>query len=149
MLKKYLGVKVVFASEMTAKAASNKHYLVSSGEEDGYEVTYETGYKSWCPKTVFESNNVEFKKFPIAESAKMMISTDYKVQFIAEYIQIKVRSEKLEQMLSKWKEDKLDSVPKCSFELLNRQLKAMEEYMTILEMRANIENVTLPTFGEK
>lgn len=149
MLKKYLGVKVVFASEMTADEAEKKHYRVSQKERNGYEVTYEDGYKSWCPKTVFEKNNVEMEKIPLAESVQMMLSKDYKERFVSEYVQIKVRTNKLGVMLWKWKNSKLDFTPKCSFELLSNQLKAMNEYIDILELRAKIEKVELPCLDEK
>lgn len=41
------------------------------------------------------------------------------------------------------KYDSLDFKPKCSFDLLNGQLKAMELYMEYLEERAAIENIEL------
>lgn len=61
-MSKFIGVKMVEAVPMTASEAFNKGYRVSSNLNDdtqGYEVTYEDGYKSWCPKDVFEKNNVK------------------------------------------------------------------------------------------
>lgn len=53
-MSKFIGVKMVDAVPMTAEEAIKNHYIVSafSSEEDGYEVTYNDGYKSWCPKSI-------------------------------------------------------------------------------------------------
>lgn len=144
MLKKYLGVKVVFASEMTAEAASKKHYVVSSKEEYGYEVTYEDGYKSWCPKTVFENHNIDFEKTPLAESVPMMFSDNKVDRFKAEYIQIKVHIEEIENLIKNLKENELDFLPKFSFGMLNEQLCLMKNYAEILERTAKISDVDVP-----
>lgn len=50
----YIGIKIVDATPMTAEDAKKKDYRVGNDKEDVYEVTYEDGYKSWCPKNVFE-----------------------------------------------------------------------------------------------
>lgn len=57
-MSKFIGVKMVEAVPMTAFDAAKKGYKTSIyGDEvnnPGYEVTYLDGYKSWCPKDVFE-----------------------------------------------------------------------------------------------
>ena len=61
-MSKFIGVKMVEAVPMTAIEAFNKGYRVPSDLNDdtqGYEVTYPDGYKSWCPKDVFEKNNIK------------------------------------------------------------------------------------------
>lgn len=64
-MSKFIGVKTVEAVPMTALEASKKHYRVGQDGNivppttEGYEVTYEDGYKSWCPKDVFEKNNIK------------------------------------------------------------------------------------------
>lgn len=50
----YIGIKFVDAVPMTADVAEKNGYKVSGNKDDGYEVTYDDGYKSWCPKDVFE-----------------------------------------------------------------------------------------------
>ena len=57
-MSKFIGVKMVEAVPMTASEAINKGYRISNSIPDtiGYEVTYPDGYKSWCPKDVFESS---------------------------------------------------------------------------------------------
>lgn len=62
-MSKFIGVKMVEAAPMTAGQAANKGYRTpvaekySDLEAEGYEVTYPDGYKSWCPKDVFEKAN--------------------------------------------------------------------------------------------
>ena len=60
-MSKFIGVKTVEAVPMTAFDAAKKGYKTSIyGDEvnnPGYEVTYPDGYKSWCPKDVFEESN--------------------------------------------------------------------------------------------
>lgn len=53
-MKKYIGTKEVLAQPMTAKEAIEKGYKVNNHTDDGYEVEYKDGYKSWSPKEVFE-----------------------------------------------------------------------------------------------
>lgn len=50
--RKYIGTKVVEAKPMTAQEAISLGYRVDE-EEDGYEVVYENGYKSWSPSSAF------------------------------------------------------------------------------------------------
>ena len=61
-MSKFIGVKMVEAVPMTASEALQKDYRVGQNgtiigpTTEGYEVTYPDGYKSWCPKDVFEAN---------------------------------------------------------------------------------------------
>ena len=57
---KYIGVKIVEASEMTASIATEKGYKVPDDTDQmaiGFEVTYPGGYKSWCPYDAFTEAN--------------------------------------------------------------------------------------------
>lgn len=66
-MSKFIGVKMVEAVPMTAIEADKKGYRVNKEKNtvggdfypspEGYEVTYPDGYKSWCPKDVFEEAN--------------------------------------------------------------------------------------------
>ena len=64
-MSKFIGIKMVEAVPMTALEASKKHYRVGQDgtvippTTEGYEVTYEDGYKSWCPANVFEKKNIK------------------------------------------------------------------------------------------
>lgn len=54
---KAIGIKMVELQPMTAKEANDKGYKIGnhSFEEEGYEVTYPDGYKSWTPKDVADA----------------------------------------------------------------------------------------------
>lgn len=79
----------------------------------------------------------------LSSTVKLMESSEYKDRFLAEYIQTKIRYEKLHKMIVKYEAGKLDFTPSCSLELLKKQASAMRNYLYILEMRAEIENVDL------
>lgn len=53
---KFIGVKMIEAVSMTAREANDKGYKISnySFEENGYEIIYSDGYKSWSPAKEFE-----------------------------------------------------------------------------------------------
>lgn len=55
-MSKFIGVKMIEAVPMTAREANDKGHRIGnhSFEEDGYEVTYLDGYKSWSPAKEFE-----------------------------------------------------------------------------------------------
>lgn len=56
-MSKFIGIKMIEAVPMTAREANDKGYRIGnhSFEEDGYEVTYPDGYKSWTPKDVADA----------------------------------------------------------------------------------------------
>lgn len=51
---KAIGIKMVDLQPMTANEACIRNYKTNGldGSQEGYEVTYPDGYKSWCPKEV-------------------------------------------------------------------------------------------------
>lgn len=55
---KAIGIKMVELLAMTAAVAIEKGYKTNgkSGNDEGYEVTYPDGYKSWCPKEVADAS---------------------------------------------------------------------------------------------
>lgn len=79
----------------------------------------------------------------LKETIEMMVSSDYKERFIAEYKQLEIRRNGLYNMLKKYKAGELPFTPSCSYDLLNGQLKAMDMYSEYLEERAKIENIKL------
>lgn len=82
----------------------------------------------------------------IGEAVKLATSEDYKERFIGEYAELRIRHDRLNNLLKKWKDGKepLCFTPVCSYSLLDRQLRAMSEYLFILEERARIEGIELP-----
>lgn len=79
----------------------------------------------------------------LKDTIEMMNSTDYRERFIAEYHQTKSRYNKLFDMVVKYKAGTLGFKPRCSIELLTEQLRAMGNYLMLLEVRAEIEGITL------
>lgn len=56
-MQKFIGIKLVQAEPMTMLEAQEKlgrDFKQGDTDHDGYLVQYEDGYKSWCPKGVFE-----------------------------------------------------------------------------------------------
>ena len=79
----------------------------------------------------------------LKDTSSMMNSTDYKERFKAEYLQLKIRMDGLASMLIRMENNMLDFTPKCRYDLLNGQLKAMNLYASYLEERAEIEGIDL------
>ena len=77
------------------------------------------------------------------DTNQMMESLDYKERFRTEYLQLKIRINRLSNMLKKYKVGALTFNPSCSYELLYKQLIYMECYLNTLEERAKIENIDL------
>ncbi len=79
----------------------------------------------------------------LAATATLMTSEDYKDRFKAEYIQLKNRYEGLKRMTDNWDNGTLNFTPTCPRATYNFQLRAMKEYLDILEVRAKIEGINL------
>lgn len=79
----------------------------------------------------------------LAATAALMTSEDYKDRFKAEYIQLKNRYEGLKRMTDSWDNGTLNFTPTCPRATYNFQLRAMKEYLDILEVRAKIEGINL------
>lgn len=79
----------------------------------------------------------------LKDTIELMVSENYKDRFKAEYYQLKTRRDKLHAMIVKYAAGSLDFEPSCPLELLEVQEKAMDEYLKILEVRAEIEKIEL------
>ena len=79
----------------------------------------------------------------LIDTAKLMVSKDYKDRFKAEYYQLKIRRDKLSKMILDYNAGKLKFVPISSIYLLNTQLDCMNTYLDILQMRAITEEIDL------
>lgn len=82
----------------------------------------------------------------LSDTIVEMVSVNYVDRFIAEYKQVYIRAHKLDDLLCNW--DNLDFTPKCSREILQEQLHIMYNYVSILETRAEIEKINLPTIRD-
>ena len=79
----------------------------------------------------------------LKDTIDLMNSTDYKERFKAEYLQTKIRYDKLDAMTVKYEAGTLNFTPSCSLELLKEQKKYMENYIRTLKIRAEIEKINL------
>ncbi|MCI5723003.1 MAG: hypothetical protein MR283_03235 [Erysipelotrichaceae bacterium] len=77
------------------------------------------------------------------QTVSLMSSTDYKDRFLAEYIQLKERYEKLHKTIVKIKAGTCSFEPTCKVELLEEQANAMGKYLYCLEIRAEVEKINL------
>lgn len=73
----------------------------------------------------------------------MMTSNDYKERFKAEYFQVLIRYKKLQNMLDTWDEGKLYFTPTCPRSTYDMQIRAMKDYIAVLEARSMMENIVL------
>lgn len=146
-MKQYIGVKNVKAEPMTRGDYNDYRGWQIPADEDptdeGYLMEYKNGYVQWLPKEMFEADYIEDDKNKLPATAVGMISTDYKERFKAEYAQLVIRYEGLKRMLKKWDDGTLEFEPTCPRSIYNVQIKAMSEYIAVLEARAAIENVDL------
>ena len=83
----------------------------------------------------------------LKDTIKGMTSPDYKERFKAEYAQLKIRIEKLNNFINRIENARAkgDLEPKhdCPLWLLKHQVTQMNGYLEILEVRAIIENADL------
>lgn len=79
----------------------------------------------------------------LKDTIQMMQSADYKERFKAEYYQTVIRYEKLDAMLQKWDNGEINFEPTCPRSTYNIQIKAMTDYIAILEARAVMEGIRL------
>ena len=79
----------------------------------------------------------------LIDTIEMMGSSDYKERFKAEYAQLVIRYYGLKNMLEKWDNGNLEFKPTCPRSTYNLQIKAMTDYIAVLEARAVMENVDL------
>jgi len=83
------------------------------------------------------------KEIPLKKTVELMTSNDYADRFVAEYLQTKIRYEKLKELNIKIDTDSIQFEPICPSDLLEEQQEYMGEYLYILELRAEYENIPL------
>lgn len=91
-MQKYIGVKQVEATPMTRGFYNDyRGWTIPANEnpnDEGYMVKYADDYVSWSPKETFEKSYHIVGVRPLNDSALLMVSTDYKDRFKAEYIPV-------------------------------------------------------------
>lgn len=68
---------------------------------------------------------------------------DWKERVVQEYKELKERYNKLHKMIVKYEAGTLDFTPNCSLGLLKEQEMYMGEYLRVLEIRSEIEDIDL------
>lgn len=81
----------------------------------------------------------------LKDTIEAMLSQDYKERFRAEYHQLKIRYQKLDEMLTKLENGTLEFTPSCPVSLLDEQRTVMAEYIAVLNVRASLEGIDLNT----
>ena len=153
----------------SCKTLQNNKALVSTTRSDGmyYELTYNgdkdelylDAYRKLenrCIKDPVESVLIlggsvsavatvdsHRESMSLADTVPLMLSANYKDRFEAEYLQLKIRRDKLAAMVEKYAAGTLDFTPTCSLDLLREQLTAMDKYLDILWVRAALEKVAI------
>lgn len=79
----------------------------------------------------------------LKDTIDLMQSNDFKERFLAEYQQVKIRYDKLDEMTVKYEAGTLNFTPNCSIELLKEQKSYMGNYIRCLKIRAEIEGIDL------
>ena len=77
----------------------------------------------------------------LKDTVQLMQSDDYKDRFRADYQQLAIRYGKLKKMVDNW--DNLNFIPICPKSTYNMQLRAMSDYIAVLEVRAAIEHIAI------
>jgi hypothetical protein len=90
-----------------------------------------------------KGDKMDLRPMELKDTAAMMLSEDYKERFRAEYGQLTIRYQKLKTMLDKWDQGVLDFKPTCPRSTYNMQIRAMADYIAVLEARAVMEDIVL------
>lgn len=102
-----------------------------------------TGEWDIADPCAIEENKADKTNMELKDTIEMMTSNDYKERFKAEYHQLKIRLEKLYEMLVRSDAGTLGFTPNCSIALLKDQLSIMRDYLYALQVRAEIEGIEL------
>ena len=79
----------------------------------------------------------------LSETIELMVSENYDDRLKAEYEQLEIRIQGLAKMLVGYRDGTLSFTPKCSYDMLNGQLRAMQMYSEYLQDRAETEGIDL------
>ena len=75
------------------------------------------------------------------DTVPFMLSSDWKDRLKGEYYQLVLRIKGLRAMLAKYHDGKLDFIPNSPINELEYQLRIMESYRRILELRAEADKI--------
>lgn len=138
MNKIYTTIKQVSATPMSAIEAMAMNYKVGDGLEiEGYEITYEDGYKSWCPKEVFLRNAIISAPEYSYTVEHHEDYPDYVKRMQEEYNELRERFIKLTEFINY--DSKFEQLTEYQKHLLILQHKFMDGYINCLGTRLYYE----------
>lgn len=134
----------------------NYQYIYNQAKEQGIDKSFikdkmnelATEIKTYDDLIIIINLNTKREKYirELKDTISLMTSADYKERFIAEYLQVKIRHNKLLSMLMKWDNGKLGYKLSCPRSLFNKQITGMNTYLDVLEERAKIEKIDLEQY---
>ncbi len=80
----------------------------------------------------------------LVDTVDLVNNKDYKIRFVAEYMQAKIRYNSLHKMIIKKEAGTLEYELTCPLIILQNQISYMGQYIKVLEIRAEIEKIPLP-----
>ena len=126
-------VSRIQAKEMFAIEATENGYRADGchNHTPGFEVTYEDGYKSWCPCSVLSRNGIpSYDKYFIPERQSNM--PEYINRMHDEFDGLKDKFTKLQDFI---KTDEYKRLEPCRQNYLKLQYTFMEGYLSVLSHR--------------
>ena len=142
MSKYFITTKLVEAKEMLAIDAETAGYRTNDvvSEMPGYEIIYFDGYKSWCPKTVFDKNAIKLEELNSFNIICGNHYPDYVKRMFEEQDQLQEKVVKLMTFINSTKFTELDKIQQDN---LNKQYLLMLGYLNILRERIYYE-ISIP-----
>ena len=126
-------VSRIQAKEMFALEAQENGYRVNGcpHHAPGFEVTYEDGYKSWCPCSIISRNAISSSdKYFIPERQSDM--PEYLIRMHDEFDELKDKFTKLQDFIKTEEYNNLDTIKQHYLKL---QYTFMEGYLSVLSHR--------------
>lgn len=133
MKQTFITTKIVSAKPMQALHAEGKGYRTDNlpSETAGYEVTYEDGYTSWCPKDVFDKNSIRIDNLGFEATCNDSYP-DYVKRMFTEHSELEAKINKLQDFINSDKYSELSNTQK---DLLHKQCNFMIGYINVLRER--------------
>ena len=85
--------------------------------------------------------------YTLKDTVDLMLSDDHKDRLKAEYLQTKLRYDKLKSIIVKADADTLEFELSCPLSMLRVQLESMDVYLHMRAVRAEIEGIDLTGQG--
>ena len=77
----------------------------------------------------------------LKDTIEGMCASDYVERFRAEFNQVRIRADKLENIIKRSEDGTLEFTLACPIEVLKNQLNVMRNYMQVLKIRSLFEGI--------